>query len=68
MISDKIQSISVEYRTFKKSNTEIRWSKGIKNSKSKESEIDRDKVIVFLKSVCKREGVSFQAMKNILMI
>jgi len=68
MISDKIQSIGVEYRTFKKSNTEIRWSKGIKKSKSKESEIDRDKEILFLKSLCERESVSFQAIKNILMI
>lgn len=68
MISDKIQSIGREYIAFKKSNTEIRWSKGIKNSKSNEAKIDRDKEIVFLKSVCEREGVSFQAIKNILMI
>lgn len=68
MISDKIQAIGVEYRTFKRLNAEMRWSKGIKNSKSKESEIDRDKEIVFLNRVCEREGVSFKAIKNILMI
>ncbi len=68
MIADKIQKIGTQYRELIELNQIDRFKRGIKNNKSPVIKEHRDAEMIALKKMCKDEGVSFKAVKNIFMI
>ena len=68
MIADKIQKIGTQYRELIELNQIDRFERGIKNNKSPVIKEHRDAEMIALKKMCKDEGVSFKAIKNILML
>lgn len=68
MIADKIERIGVKYRLLIELNQAERFKAGIKNNKGQDIKDHRAEEIKALEEICKDEGVSFQAVKNIFMI
>jgi len=68
MIADKIERIGIQYRRLIELNQIDRFKMGIKNNKSPVIKEHRKVEMRALEEMCVEDGISFEAIKNILSI